>query len=459
MKQPIEQQKAILGTLILQPTYYVAVSDYISPAMFSGPLGPAADFVLGKCRQGAGFDIGMVKDAAGPVVDELINCATTYDLLPIQAIEIRDYYLSTEHLRLMADTARRISNGEADYYEETARLEAMVKALHSQYAHTDDRLNVLTKVWDQLFEMLEHPELTPGVPSGFSDLDEATGGWRPGDLIYIAARPNMGKTTILCEMALAAAQAGAPVAFFSMGDMTADRLNEKFAAMLANVEYKEIRRRNLTGDQKERLFAAFDTLADLQLHVIDNRTVSNRIGAIRDRARVLIERHGVKLVIFDYVQQAAADQPTRVRDQEIGEISRGLKAIAVQCGVPVLAASQLSRAVEIRGGDKRPQMSDLRESGNLEQDADYIFFPYRPEYYQILEDEEGNSLKGVTEFITAKDRMSGDMVGTTYRWAYHNARIVTEAAKRDALTWGPDILPTNGRIVMPRANTDEEVPF
>lgn len=454
MKPTIDQQRAILATLILQPGRYYRIAEYLAPQMFAAPIRSLADYVLSRCSDGAGFDVPTLNDQfTAKAVSEILNYATSSDLLPAHAIQVRDSYLAAEQVKMWHEAAARVGCGEEDFFQATARLESETSLLKTLYTGTTNRLDTIAAVRERMFLSLNNPDQIIGTPSGFDDLDEATGGWQPGDLVYIAARPNMGKTTIMCEMALAAALAGTPVGFFSMGDMTAAQLIGKMCAMLANVEYKELRRRNITKDQKERLAASFDTIADLPIHVLDNRDVSNQVGAIRDRARALVEREGVGLVVVDYVQQVAADTRQGSRNDEMGEVSRGLKSLAVQNNIPCLAGCQLSRAPETRGGTKRPQMSDLRDSGNLEQDADQVFFIYRPEYYGITEDENGGSLKGITEFITGKDRMAGDMVGTTYQWHYYNARIVTAATKKS--DWNAALVD----YTMPRANTETEVPF
>ena len=454
MKPTIEQQKSILAALILQPGLHFRISEYIAPQMFAPAVRPLADYVLYCCTEGTGLDISTLNDGfTAKLVSAVLDHTTASDNLPALAMEVRDTYLASEQVRMWHEAAARIAAGEEDFFQATARLDAETSLLRTLYTGTSNRLDTIAGVRDRMFHALDNPDQVHGVPSGFDDLDEATGGWQPGDLIYIAARPNMGKTTIMAEMTLAAAQAGTPVLFISMGDMTSAQLVGKMCAMLANVEYKEIRRRNLTADQRDRLSAAFDTFADLPIHILDNRDVSNRIGAIRDRARAMVEREGIGLVVVDYVQQIAADNRHNSVNDELGEVSRGLKFLAVQSNVPCVAGCQLSRATEIRGGTKRPLMQDLRSSGNLEQDADQIAFIYRPEYYNIIEDEAGNSLRGVTEFIIGKDRMAGEMVGTTYRWHYRDARIVTEQAKKQ--DWNAHLVD----YTMPRGNVDIDLPF
>lgn len=242
-----------------------------------------------------------------------------------------------------------------------------------------------------------------GLPTGLTDLDRLTKGWQPTDLIIVAARPGMGKTSFTLQLGKhAALEHKKPVALFSL-EMSDKQLMARALSQEAEIQSSKIATGQMEEYEWQQLGNAAEKLADMPLFIDDLPSLS--IMEFRAKCRRLKLQQDIQLVIIDYLQlmNAGADFKGN-REQEISAISRGLKAVAKELGVPVIALSQLSRAVETRGGTKRPQLSDLRESGALEQDADIVSFLYRPEYYQILEDEEGQSLKGVMEIIVAKHR-------------------------------------------------------
>ncbi|MFN8415947.1 MAG: replicative DNA helicase [Cytophagaceae bacterium] len=245
-----------------------------------------------------------------------------------------------------------------------------------------------------------------GVPSGFLDLDRVTSGWQKSDLIIMAARPGMGKTAfVLSAMRNAAVTFKKGVALFSL-EMSAVQLVNRLIAAEAELESKKIRTGKLEEYEWQQLHHKIAPLTSAPIFIDDTPGLS--IRELRTKARRLKQKHDIQLIIIDYLQLMTADSgkgggPGN-REQEISAISRSLKGLAKELDVPVIALSQLSRAVETRGGDKRPQLSDLRESGAIEQDADIVCFLYRPEYYKIETDEEGNPTKGVGEVIIAKHR-------------------------------------------------------
>lgn len=254
--------------------------------------------------------------------------------------------------------------------------------------------------------IIDNPSKVTGVTTGFDRMDKYTLGWQKGELILLAARPMMGKTTVACELALNAAEAGHPVSFFSLADMSAAELAEKMILMIAGVPFVNIRDRQVTAQQRKEIERAAEKFMDLPIQIRDMRSLgSSDFSSIRSTCRKDVSA-GTELIIVDYIQQIRHGD---LRERALIErVSSDLKQMASLLDIPVIALSQLSRAVETRGGSKRPQLSDLRESGALEQDADGVAFVYRPEYYGITEDENGNSLRGVTEIIWGKHRKSGD---------------------------------------------------
>ncbi|WKN31752.1 replicative DNA helicase [Porifericola rhodea] len=244
-----------------------------------------------------------------------------------------------------------------------------------------------------------------GVPTGFTALDRVTSGWQKSDLVIIAARPGMGKTAfVLSALRNAAVDFGHPVAIFSL-EMSSVQLVNRLISAEAQLESEKIKKGNLADFEWEQLYHKTADLTEAPIFIDDTPALS--IRELRSKCRRLKAQHNIELIIIDYLQLMSGDSSKGNqgnREQEIASISRAMKNIAKELDVPVLALSQLSRAVETRGGDKRPQLSDLRESGSIEQDADMVMFLYRPEYYGITEDEDNQPVQGTGEVIIAKHR-------------------------------------------------------
>lgn len=248
-----------------------------------------------------------------------------------------------------------------------------------------------------------------GVASGFGDLDELTSGFQPADLVIVAARPSMGKTAFTLNVAQhAAIDTRKSVAFFSL-EMSKESLVQRMLTSEARVDAQDLRRARLRDDDFPRLARAAGILSQAPIFIDDQP--GSTLLEMRSKARRLASESGLDLIIVDYLQLINGPPNSENRQQEISQISRGLKALAKELNVPVVALSQLSRAPEQRAGDqKRPQMSDLRESGAIEQDADLIMALYRPEVYAergpdgVARDKDGNSIEGLSEVIILKQR-------------------------------------------------------
>jgi replicative DNA helicase len=242
-----------------------------------------------------------------------------------------------------------------------------------------------------------------GVATGFGDLDEMTSGFQPADLIIVAARPSMGKTAFTLNIAqYAAIEHNVPIAFFSL-EMSKESLVQRMLTSEARIDAQRLRKGMLRDDDFPRLARAAGILSSAPVWIDD--TPGLTILEMRAKARRLKADAGVGMVVVDYLQLMQGPSGSESRQQEVSQISRGLKALAKELNVPVVALSQLSRAPEQRTGDnKRPQLSDLRESGAIEQDADLIMFLYRQEFYDGPTDKDGNSLEGKAEVIVGKQR-------------------------------------------------------
>ena len=292
-----------------------------------------------------------------------------------------------------------------------------------------------TKIGDVLKDTLAYledlrgkPAGVTGVPSGL-DVDTYTSGWQKGDLIIIAARPSMGKTAFTLTAARNAAMhpdenLQTNVALFSL-EMSAQQLVQRFLTMEARINAQDARTGRLKDEDFKRLIDAASRLFTTNIFIDDSPSLS--VMELRTKCRRLKSEHDIGLIVVDYLQlMTATSKDIGNREQEIATISRGLKALAKELDVPVIALAQLSRAVEQRGGDKRPQLSDLRESGSIEQDADVVCFLYRPEYYGITTTAEGESTNGLAELIIGKQR--NGPVGSTRMY------FVKEYARFEKLT-------------------------
>ncbi|UOG73137.1 replicative DNA helicase [Hymenobacter tibetensis] len=269
----------------------------------------------------------------------------------------------------------------------------------------DDMRSLMGKAIKELEEKKNQKDGLTGVPSGFSALDRVTSGWQPSDLVIIAARPGMGKTAfVVSAMRNAAVEFKKPVAIFSL-EMSSLQLVNRLISAEAELDSEKIKKGNLADYEWAQLNHKISALSSAPIYIDDTPGLS--IRELRTKCRRLKAHHDISMIIIDYLQLMTGNTDGKGsgnREQEIASISRALKGIAKELNVPVLALSQLSRSVETRGGDKKPQLSDLRESGSIEQDADMVVFLYRPEYYKITEDEMGNPTQGTGEVIIAKHR-------------------------------------------------------
>lgn len=250
-----------------------------------------------------------------------------------------------------------------------------------------------------------------GIRTPFNKLDHHTSGWQNGNLIIVAGRPGMGKTSLALNILLSAAHQ-VPVAMCSM-EMSEAELLQRVMAIQSGVDLWKIKKNAFKGNDLERITQAVGSLPTFYI----NDSAKQTINSLSSWAKRMVKRKGCRMLVIDYLQLMGGSGKNRNgnREQEISEISRGMKIIAKELNIPVICLSQLNRSVETRGGDKKPQLSDLRESGAIEQDADIVMFPHRPEYYNIFEDEQGNDMRGKANIILAKHR-SGSTGEFTVQW-------------------------------------------
>ena len=262
---------------------------------------------------------------------------------------------------------------------------------------------ILAEAINQIQEASKQRDGLSGVPSGFRNLDEVTSGWQKSDLIIVAARPAMGKTAFVLNMARnMAVDFNEPVAFFSL-EMSKEQLVKRLIVTETKIDSKKIKTGKLDTKDWKVLDDNMHKLEEAPIYIDDTPAIS--IFELRAKCRRLKAQYKIKMIIIDYLQLMTGDMAFKGnREQQISGISRSLKSLAKELDLPIITLSQLSRAVETRGGGKRPQLSDLRESGAIEQDADIVIFIYRPEYYQLEENSTETSFPGLSNIIIAKHR-------------------------------------------------------
>lgn len=310
------------------------------------------------------------------------------ELIRVSSEIIRDAYEDT------TDVFDLLDNAEANIFKVSEGL--IGKEVQSM-------TNLLSQAVKDIEKAKNHGTGITGVESGFTELDRVTSGWQKQDLVILAARPGMGKTAFVLSLTRnAAVEFKRPIAVFSL-EMSALQLVNRLIAAETELSVEKLKKGDLAEHEIQQLHTLSARLAEAPIYIDDTPGLS--VFQLRAKARRLKAQYDIGMIIIDYLQLMTAGSENRGnREQEISTISRSLKTIAKELDVPIIALSQLSRAVETRGGSKRPQLSDLRESGAIEQDADMVCFIYRPEYYGIDADESGNPTNGLAEIIIAKHR-------------------------------------------------------
>lgn len=425
--QAIDIEKVVLGALMIDKDAFTVVSEIIKPETFyEARHQKIYEAVQSLNLQEKPVDIMTV-------TEELRHKGTLEDVGgPAYVVELSSQVASSAHIEYHAHIlaqkflARQLiqfaSMIETDAFDETVDVDDLMQKAEgalfeiSQKNMLQDYVQIDTIV-DQAHQLLLQASnreggLT-GVPSGFRKLDDITAGWQPSDLVIIAGRPAMGKTSFALSIAKnVAIDYRKPIAFFSL-EMNNVQLVNRLISNVCSIPGNKILNGQLTPDEWERFDSNIRKMQGAPIYVDDTPGLS--IFELRTKARRLVREHGIELLMIDYLQLMNANgMRFNSRQEEVSTISRSLKGLAKELNIPVLALSQLSRAVEQRDGleGKRPQLSDLRESGAIEQDADMVLFVHRPEYYHILQDEKGNDLHGMAQIIIAKHRKgaTGDVL-------------------------------------------------
>ncbi len=415
--QAPELEQAVLGALMLERNAVNEAIDILQPESFYvDPHRKIFDAILSLFRNDQPIDIltvteelkkrGELEIVGGPFyISQLTNKVASSANVQYHARIISQKHILRELIRMSAETQRDAYDDSADVFD------LLDKAEQDLYAITSGNLKRNYEPMSDLIQgaiaQIENAKTktggVSGVPTGFVELDKLTAGWQRSDMIIVAARPAMGKTAFVLSMARnIAVEHKRAVAIFSL-EMSSTQLVTRLIASESGISSEKLRKGDLSDGEFTILHQNIARLTNAPIFIDD--TPGLNIFELRAKARRLKSQHNVDLIIIDYLQlmTAGGDSKGGNREQEISSISRSIKGIAKELDVPIIALSQLSRAVETRGGDKRPMLSDLRESGAIEQDADLVCFLYRPEYYKIYEDEKGSTL-GVGEVIVAKHR-------------------------------------------------------
>jgi len=418
-KQPAnyETEQAVLGALMLEKEALNEVIEILRPEAFhheahqhifnaikalfskSEPI----DLVTVTRQLRSTGELDIAKGAA--YVTSLTQRVHSSANIEFHSRILMEYAIKRQLIKISNDVIRDAYEEETDVFElldrsEQSLFEVTEMNIRKNYVSVND---VMTEAIRELEALRDNSDGLTGIPSGFTALDRVTSGWQRSDLVIFAARPGMGKTAfVLSSLRNASVEFDRPVAIFSL-EMSATQLMKRLISSEAEISSEKIKTGKLSEHDWKKLVDKTSALADAKLFIDDTPALS--VLELRAKCRRLKAQHDIQMVVIDYLQLMTGESSKNGnREQEIAMISRSLKQLAKELDVPVIALSQLSRAVETRGGDKKPQLSDLRESGSIEQDADMVIFLYRPEYYGMEEDEEGNSIKGMAEVIFAKNR-------------------------------------------------------
>ncbi|MDR2414046.1 MAG: replicative DNA helicase [Odoribacteraceae bacterium] len=414
--QALELEEAVLGALMLEKDAYIMVSDLLKPECFYKEAHQRVYRAVQTLSLNAEpVDLLTVSEELKRTGDletvggyyylsKLTSRVASAVHIEFHARIIVQKYIQRELIRASTEIQARAYDDAADVADLVDLAQKMVFEIAEGNVKKETMpINVLV---DQAIKTIEEIAKqdggVSGAPSGFDALDGVTSGWQASDLVIIAARPSMGKTAFVLSMARnMAVEHDVPVAIFSL-EMSSLQLVNRLIASETGIGSEKLRNGDLTVSDWKNLHAKITSLLKAPLYVDDTPALS--IFELRAKCRRLQQRYGIKVLVIDYLQLMTTGSDMRGnREQEVSMISRQLKIIAKELNVPVIALSQLNRSLEQRE-NKRPMLSDLRESGAIEQDADMVVFIHRPERVGIIVDDEGNSLRGIAEIIIAKHR-------------------------------------------------------
>lgn len=452
--QSPENEKAVIGTIALYGRrFFDRVEDILAPEMFWKPAHKMVfEAFIALVGRNEAIDMttlpdqltknGTFEEVGGAygltlLIDDSYNSAN----IEYYAGVVREMWLRREQIIIAMEHQARAYNLQEDIFE---TIDGTGKKLQ-ELVGVDSGLESATDLFNQMVKKIEHAEKrradaekagTPvitGIPYGFDKMDREYGGFENTDLIIIAGRPAMGKTHFVLALMMSAARFGFPVLFFSL-EMGKIQILERMASFESKVNTRDMRQGNMDADKWKAVNGQGSKVKGIWIDDKGAVTPAYVRSRVKSAKKTLLEQWRKEnpkkkvsefrmLVAIDYIQlmTATGSKKGGNREQEVSSITRDLKALAKEADCPIVALSQLSRSVETRGGDKKPMLSDLRESGAIEQDADMVMFCYRPEYYGLLVDEEGHSTVGMGEIIVAKyrhGRIGPYQLGFTGAWGW-----------------------------------------
>ena len=473
--QALDLEEAVLGALMIEKESILKVQEILKPESFYKEVHQIVyQAILDLSSQLEPVDLFTVyqqllrKNKLEEVGGRSFLVSLTQKVGSAAHIEfhakiIAQKFVQRELIRASTDIQRRSFDPDTDVTDliEFAEGEIFKVASGNIKRDVQDSKSIIAQTLQRIEEARKRPEGISGVPCGFTDIDKLTSGWQPSDLVIIAARPSMGKTAFVLSLARnMAIEFKKSVAFFSL-EMSNIQLMTRLLVAESELDSNLIKNGRLSQDQWAHLEKSLQPLSDAKLFIDDTPSLS--IYEFRSKVRRLKAIHDIDVIIIDYLQlMTGANETKGNREQEVASISRALKAIAKELNVPILALSQLNRGLQART-DKRPQLSDLRESGSIEQDADIVAFIHRPEYYGLREDENQNSTDGLAEIIFAKHR-NGATETIKMRFRKNLAKFSDwDGGSLDAILMQGGDISSNGRvkIIDSNMNSDgfDESPF
>ena len=466
--QALEIEKVVLGALMLERDAYSTIGEIIRPECFYDKKHELIyESIVDLARNGRPVDMLTVTEqlkkngnlsAAGNIsyISELTNNVAGTAHIEYHAKIIAQKFLSRELIRFSG-----LIQGKA--YDESIDVDDLMQEAEGKLFEISQRnikkdaiqINPLINIAiNSIQKAYQRKEGLSGISSGFTDLDKITSGWQNSDLIIIAARPSMGKTAFVLSMAKnMAVNFKTPLALFSL-EMSNLQLVNRLIVNVCELSGEKIKSGKLERYEWDQLDYKVKELYDAPIYVDDTPSLS--IFELRTKARRLVREHGIQCLIIDYLQLMNAGEKKASREQEVSTISRSLKGLAKELNIPIIALSQLNRTVEGREG-KRPQLSDLRESGAIEQDADMVCFIHRPEYYGIKEDTQGQDLTGLAEIIIAKHRNgpTGDL-WLSFKNTYIRFENINESGIKREYTSKMNTLPNTSDMGMQPIGNNED---
>ncbi len=414
--QAIDFEMAVLGALLLEKDALPKIIDLIKPEHFYKDAHTIIyEAILTLFRNSEPVDLLTVSQfikqlgkleiiGGNAYLAELTSRVSSAANIEYHARIIVQKYILRELIRISGEILTDAYDDTTDVFQLLDKAEQSLFGLSETNLrrHYETMPSLTHQMIQRLEELKAKGNAITGIPSGFQALDNMTAGWQKSDFVIIAARPAMGKTAFTLNIARnAAILNNSPVVIFTL-EMAAIQLAQRLLFAEAEIDLSKARTGNLSVQEWNQLNARISEISKAPIYIDDTPALS--IMDCRAKCRRLKAEKGIQLVIIDYLQLMRGDNRTGNREQEIAMISRSLKELAKELDVPVIALSQLSRAVETRGSDKKPMLSDLRESGSIEQDADMVMFLYRPEYYGFQTLEDGTPTEGICQVIIGKQR-------------------------------------------------------